>query len=363
MRHTRTFLAILALTAVAGGSGASAAPLPGPEALQYAADHGVSPAEAVRRFALQDRAGLLEGSLAADPSFGGLYVTHSPGFGVVVHVTNAAATARARDAAAARGLGAVTSVRTVRWSLAQLVSAADAGRRAVERAGVRAQSGVDVVSNSAEVRVADPAAVSRTGVRLAAPAGLVRGLGREAADVYGGLTMSAGCTTGFSVRNSAMTRGVLTAGHCSDAVQQVNGAVVDFVFGENTGAYDQQWHTSAGNTIQPTFFDGSYARTVVGMKARSSQTVNEYVCKYGRITGYNCGYISDKNYNWGGNNNSATWIRVRPTGAALIKEGDSGGPWFRDHIAYGITKGYVGSDGVYQAIDFISHINVVLLTG
>ena len=36
--------------------------------------------------------------------------------------------------------------------------------------------------------------------------------------------------------------------------------------------------------------------------------INEWVCKYGKTTGGNCGYISDKNFNPNtAQNNSATY--------------------------------------------------------
>lgn len=366
MRYPKTMLATAAFAVVATAAPTSATQASAGDlrdVRMYAADHDVTVTEALRRFALQDRAGGLEAALAGTATFGGLYVTHRPAFRVNVNVTAPAAADAVRAAAARHGLADVTDVRTVRWSLAQLVGASSSSRAAVARAGLPAQSGVDVAANRAEVYVADPAAVTRKGVRVAAPAVLVRGVGRDANDVYGGLAMGGGCTTGFSVYDSMNYKGVMTAGHCSDSLQQVNGAVVELRSQMTSGAHDQQWHLAPGHTIQPRFFDGSYTRNVTGLKARSAQTVGEYVCKYGRITIYTCGYINDKNFNWGGNYSSPTWIRVNATSGALVQQGDSGGPWFNGNTAFGITKGVMpDGDGVYQAIDYMTSMGVFLMT-
>ena len=62
---------------------------------------------------------------------------------------------------------------------------------------------------------------------------------------------------------------------------------------------------------------------------------------------------------------SATFIRVHnEDGDDLADGGDSGGPWFRGNTAYGIMRSQApeGADGVYMAINYISDLDISVLT-
>ena len=94
-------------------------------------------------------------------------------------------------------------------------------------------------------------------------------------------------------------------------------------------------------------FDGTYARPIYGVKFRASQSVGEWVCKYGKTTHYGCGQIVLTNFQG-----------VNVAVDIPVDDGDSGGPWFWYNTAYGTTK-YActfgdGSQGaIYVPVDQI----------
>ena len=106
-----------------------------------------------------------------------------------------------------------------------------------------------------------------------------------------------------------------------------------------------------------------YYRSITSTKGRTSQVINEFVCKYGKTTGYACGYITDKNFAPGYVPNvNATFIRVHRDGVDLAQSGDSGGPWYSNQTAYGILSGENGQDGIYMPINYVSECLLYVLT-
>ena len=82
----------------------------------------------------------------------------------------------------------------------------------------------------------------------------------QAANLYGGLFLSS-CTAGFGVKNAQGTKGISTAGHCSNT-QSFGGHNLPYVTGKFSGAHDSQWHTSGGNTIlDDVKYGGGLVRT------------------------------------------------------------------------------------------------------
>ena len=64
---------------------------------------------------------------------------------------------------------------------------------------------------------------------------------------------------------------------------------------------------------------------------------------------------------------AATWILVKPAtaGEDLSEPGDSEEPWFRGNRAYGIVRSQApgdGKDAVYMAINYISDLDLSVLT-
>ena len=122
---------------------------------------------------------------------------------------------------------------------------------------------------------------------------------------------------------------------------------------------------------ESTVGDMSKCKRITGTVHRTSQSVGEYVCKYGRATHYTCGYIDTKNYRPDPDNipgPSPTFIRVDNTAGYgdLSDSGDSGGPWFNTNDAYGTHVGSPAgdsNDAFYMAVNYISRgIHVDVLT-
>ncbi|NJC98086.1 MAG: hypothetical protein FIB03_17420 [Anaerolineae bacterium] len=136
------------------------------------------------------------------------------------------------------------------------------------------------------------------------------------------------------------------------------------------GSYDVSWHTTPGLTVTNQFQTDTngYLRRVVATQHRNYQAIGNYVCKYGVVTGYTCGYISSKNVQ-GDVNIPAyfTFIRVNNTAgySDLSSPGDSGGPWFNGTVAYGIHHGHAlddPNDAIYMAINYVEGLGVSVVT-
>lgn len=142
-----------------------------------------------------------------------------------------------------------------------------------------------------------------------------------------------------------------TAGHCQNT-QYYNGVLLPFMGGTTGGVYDIQWHRAdQAFTVRNLIWDGTYNRYIFGVKFRASQTVGEWVCKYGKSTHYDCGTIATT---------SQDGVNVRVDNV-IVDSGDSGGPWFWNNIAYGTTIAYCQlTNGtpcsIYGPVDHIYNI-------
>ena len=99
-----------------------------------------------------------------------------------------------------------------------------------------------------------------------------------------------------------------------------------------------------------------YARSYC-YEGRSNQSVGQYVCKYGKTTGYTCGYIESRffrpNYI---DNATPTFILVEDTAgySPLVEVGDSGAPVFNGSTAFGTISGKVDTGkAIYMAVNYI----------
>ena len=334
------------------------------EAEGYAAHHGVSLDEAQNRFALQKLAGDLNATLSAreGQTFGGLWIEHTPEFRVVVQFTRDAQETTDRYVQS-NELTGVLEVRTAALSLNDLQEAQSTAMEAISGESIPAESGIDIKTGRIQVYVAErgrlDSAIQRDDVSLPGTVDLITvpELSHLEADIYGGLALTT-CTSGFSVKKSDGTKGITTAGHCGNS-QAYDGTDLDFEEEKEETNYDIQWHTAPDftvtNKIQTASNGGT--RSVTGTVGRSSQSVGDYVCKYGKTSGYTCGYISDKNF-WP-EGHSPTFIRVDNTAGDddLSSGGDSGGPWFLVYDAYGTHVGAPSSDlndAIYMAVNYIS---------
>ena len=160
---------------------------------------------------------------------------------------------------------------------------------------------VDVMRNRIDLMPTPATPSSTTLSRSALPATMwvdseVR-VGGPTADSYGGLGLSNGCTTGFSVQanNPVPKTGVVTAGHCGNSAT-LGGLDLTFHAEKFTGSHDEQWFETPNHADLRVFFDGSSKRPVYGIKTRANQAINAYLCKYGVTTGYTCGYLASKSF-------------------------------------------------------------------
>lgn len=161
----------------------------------------------------------------------------------------------------------------------------------------------------------------------------------DAVNAYAGHSLRT-CTAGYSIRNSSGVKGLTTSGHCSDN-QTFGSLEVPMTFRAEYwyDSFDFQWHTSSDLTIRPWARNGPNAsapyREIYATANRLDQPINAFVCKYGKTTIHTCGYIKDKSHNSGGVNNASTFIRLSRDGVVLARPGDSGGPVYVGHQAYG----------------------------
>lgn len=345
------------------------------DAEMYASEQGVTVEEALRRLTLQDAIGDLDAELALNEqaTFAGLWIQHAPQYRVIVQFTQDGEET-IKPYIENGPLAELVELRTAKLTLVELEASQDAAMDEIHDLGIRADSGIDVYENRVEVYVTDQTPLdvalqtTNTSLHNAIVVLTVDELSNPEADIYAGRPLST-CTTGYSVQNSSGTKGITTAAHCGNS-QSYNGTALTFRAELYTGEYDVQWHTGSGLTYRPWAYDGLYDtqtpqfRIITGTRSRTNQALDEYVCKYGKTTGYTCGYIKDKNYRSSSPSNAtATYIRVSNPGVNLSEGGDSGGPWYRGSIAYGIHHTGIGDDATYMAINYISGLGLTVLTG
>ncbi len=344
---------------------------------QIYADHmGVSVAEAVRRFDLQEAAGNLDAALTRQEAatFAGLWVQHTPDFRVVVlttqNNTDALATYIQRS-----GLAGLVDIRPAAATLSALRQAQTEAMTAVRGLDLAVESEINVFENRVQLYVADraglDAALQRGAISLSPLVAVitVERMSSPAANIYGGLSLST-CTSGFGVkRTSDGVKGISTAAHCGNS-QSYSGTALTFKAEKFQDTFDVQWHTAPGYTVKnwiKWWNDGS-TREITSTKSRDNQAIGNYVCKYGMTTFYTCGYISSKTYAPSYVPSAdATFIRVDNTGgySPLAGPGDSGGPWFLNNGAWGVMSGIPGSDAndaIYMAVNYHSGISVSVMT-
>ncbi len=192
---------------------------------------------------------------------------------------------------------------------------------------------------------------------------------------YGGTRLSVGCTTGFTVRNSANVRGYATAGHCpnpqSYALTPTGAATNSATFWNSYhNIYaDLEWSRANGSTPAAQFY-GSSSTTRTTQTGTGSAWSGAFLCHRGLTTGYSCGIVGSTSYTPSyagacpGGTCAATFVYV--SGPNLnVAPGDSGGPWFSGGTAYGIHKGGPATGwsgyGFFSKISYLSNMGVSLL--
>ncbi|HEX6912656.1 MAG TPA: S1 family peptidase [Longimicrobium sp.] len=330
------------------------------DAAAYASTFRVTLHEGARRLQLQEAVDALNARLTEEQAatFAGLTIEHAPEFHVVARFTRKGEETLRPYLSPA--LAQVVRVEPARFTLQQLEHRLEASYHRVRGAGIPSAGAVDVRANRAEVHVLrgrSAQARAVLGESDAAAVVEVDHLPQEEISMYGGLPIST-CTTGFTVRNSAGTRGVSTAGHCGNS-QTLSGYALTFRGEAYSGSYDIQWHNASGHTYPNTIKVGSGTRSITATRSRTSQTVGSQVCKQGKTTGYTCGTINTISYCASG---ACTWVRVAGNGVNLSEGGDSGGPWFSGNTAYGSHTYGIGNDSAYMPVNYFSGISVTIAT-
>jgi hypothetical protein len=328
----------------------------------YAREFGVTSAEAAFRLSLQGPVSELDAALeridAAD--FGGLWIQNAPDFRVEVRLAGDGSSVL--EMAKGTALDGLVDVLPARYSRDELVSAASALRAGTATAPFDLV--VNVQDNELDVRTlaaADVTAFAAARGRALPPSARiveVPALARPATEVYGGLALP-DCTTGFTVSKSG-TRGVLTAGHCSNSESIYNTSLT--LMGEAySGSNDEQWMYSASFSFTNKAADFAPDwRRITSRTYRKNQPIGSWVCKYGKVTGYGCGTITQTNAAPGYIPNvKPTYVYVaHSVGYPLLCQGgDSGGPVYLSNSAWGIIEGLNGTtnwtDLMYTQTDYV----------
>jgi len=157
------------------------------------------------------------------------------------------------------------------------------------------------------------------------------------------------CTTGFVVTDGPRT-GIVTAAHCPNELtyQDRNGssAALPFAGQWGLGYQDVQVNLSP-QASEPLFYSNRGAgtlRRLVSWRNVASTRAGDFVCHYGEGSGYSCATVELTDYappgELCGGPCSPTWVTV--AGPSCVA-GDSGGPVFSGRIAFGIAKGVNGT--------------------
>ena len=357
---------LVGLASPSGGIDA-AGPEPSADAKFFAAMLGVDVSEAVRRLELQRAAGALESTLVQQEAthFAGLWLEQHPQFKVVVAFT------RDGDSILKRYI-AGTNLETVaeaRVTTHTTVALRDQLRSLLwlAREGI-ANLGTSVQENRIIVRVVSRAqldqALTARGVELPAAAKvvLVPSLPKPAADIYGGLALDGGdaCTSGFGIEQwNTGERGVTTAGHCANSLTYA-GSNLAFQSERVGGGHDEQWHLAPGFQVRNWVKDGVSPTRQITSRTNSANTpIGALACKYGRNTGFGCGYISEKD-NTGCVGGGGPFIYVQSQGIDLVQGGDSGGPVFVDNSAYGVISCEAPAGGIHMIYAAVENVELGL---
>lgn len=338
------------------------------DAASFADQAGVGLDEAVRRLQLQHEVGALDAALSQEERdlFAGLWIEHEPEYRVVVRFTHPSGEERLRARLAGTSLAALVEMRRAALSLVQLEERRSNARQLARQLRFPVDTDINVKENRAEIHLNRPQALraALAAARAHLPDHVeiiaVSDLSRPA--VLLGGEPGSGCTGGFTVFDNNGDLGISTAAHCGNT-QSFQSVSLPFRSEDQQGNQDVQWH-SACNLLDVSneFNTGIGNRACVGTQHRDQQAIGSYVCKWGETTGRTCGFIQSKSISmWYINSSASTFVRVD---GGISLPGDSGGPWFVEGIAYGITSGHFteDNDAIYMPINYISSIGAQVLT-
>lgn len=184
------------------------------------------------------------------------------------------------------------------------------------------------------------------------------------------------CSAGFNARNSAGTRYVLTAGHCTElgGTWSGTGGTIGPVSGTSFPTNDYGRITVSSSAAASTpLVDRYTSGSDVTVTGAGNAGVNTNVCRSGSTTGWRCGRVTATNQtvNYGGGDIVSGLTRT----TACAQPGDSGGPYVSNPgtgtrvTAYGLLSGgsgncTTGGTTFYQPInEVLSAYGLSLYTG
>lgn len=350
------------------------------DAVQYAAQFGVTPDEASRRLRAQQASVAATDAIAREFAnrLAGISIQHTPDYRIVVLLTGSDPVAdrttegvpivfrtgaKATHAEALQAMrkhlidfrtdlpnarGAGYDQRT--GEVVLLVTPADASRLGVDAIRARAEQ-VGGVPVRVVINQLNESNMSVVG------GGRVEGLNL--------LTNKRNlCTTAFVVTNGEVNA-ISTAAHCPDELTYVDrdGSTVTLpMIGSWGAAYQDVQLNGTADSPLPLFYSNRGAgtlRRLVSWRNVASTRAGDFVCHYGESSGYSCATVELTDYappgDLCGGPCSPTWVTVKGPNCV---PGDSGGPVFSGEIAFGIAKGVNNSNGqclfyYYMSTDYL----------
>ena len=144
------------------------------------------------------------------------------------------------------------------------------------------------------------------------------------------------CTSGFGVKDSSGVRGISTAGHCKDTLED-DGETLTIQGSDYKGYYgDFQWHTGPQD-FSDDFFAGSDSVTETNERDVmdvGTAAVGQILCRNGITSHRDCQEVRKIH-----DCNGVACSLVQFT-SNLCDDGDSGGPVYWGNTAYGIQQGW-----------------------
>lgn len=336
---------------------------------------GISLPEAKNRLLAQDEVGRI-----AERRGARVRVDHSSPAGLVVEVLQAPGDSRGIDAREISAVSGVSRavVRDVPINEAGLAGRVGAAKVWAERVSPeRLDAEGDELTGRALITVESAAAFEKLSGAAGRPAfvDVRRGpVARATATIWAGENIDGGalCTLGFGVIKNGV-KYTTTAAHspCSSANVYQYGGTLSPAFTQFFGSSDLSLRSTGINAASNVLWVGSSTRSITAVKSRSTMSVGNFVCHYGRTTLYGCGYIDSKTIAPGYiPSATATYIRVNgcSLGYDLSQAGDSGGPWFNNNTAWGWHTGGSGPNscglgsGMFMAANYISDQGASILT-
>lgn len=162
-------------------------------------------------------------------------------------------------------------------------------------------------------------------------------MGGDESNIRGGTHLTT-CTAGFVLENSNGDRNISTAGHCSNTQTLRDGsAQITLTFEDE---HEGQWGDLQRHSVPSGYTLVNKIRyTIIGriswvISSTGVPMEGQRLWNYGKSTGYK----SDRVYRGVADNGVARYLVAMHNHVTQV--GDSGGPWFRGHTAYGIHQGH-----------------------